>query len=74
MEEDEFLNNDPNYKRQIIIVSSANADELTNELAFNVGVDGFIEKPLHLQEVYNIYYDVINKSEAEISASSSVVI
>ena len=60
------------YKRQIIIVSSANADKLTNQLAFNAGVDGFIEKPLQLQDVYNIYNDVINRSE--ITTSSSYII
>ena len=70
VEEVDETNNE--YKRQIIIVSSANADKLTKQLAFKAGVDGFIEKPLQIQDVYNIYNDVVHRSE--IITSNSVVI
>ena len=58
--EDDYKNND--YKRQIIIVCSANADKLTKQLAFKAGVEGFIEKPLNLQDIYDIYNVVANRS------------
>ena len=70
IEEADYTHDD--YTRQIIIASSANADKLTKQLAFNAGVDGFIEKPLQLQDVYNIYNNVVNRSE--VTTSSSVVI
>ena len=59
----EQLIHDPNYRCQRIIVSSANADEVTSKLAFDAGVNGFLEKPLKLQDVYDLYADILSREE-----------
>ena len=41
--------------RQLIIVCSANSDEETANLAYDAGVDGFLEKPLEMNALTNIY-------------------
>ena len=65
--ENEILLYDSNYKRQKIIVSSANADVETSKLAFDAGVDGFLEKPLKLQNIYNVYAALLKKEGILIS-------
>ena len=41
--------------RQLVIVCSANADEETSNLAYETGVDGFLEKPLNLKTFMKVY-------------------
>ena len=41
--------------RQLVIVCSANADEGTSDLAYELGVDGFLEKPLNLNTLMKVY-------------------
>ena len=68
----EQLQLDPNYRTQRIIVSSANADDVTSQLAFDAGVNGFLEKPLKLQDVYDLYADILSTSREEFSLKDSI--
>ena len=65
----EQLQLDPNYRTQRIIVSSANADDVTSQLAFDAGVNGFLEKPLKLQDVYDLYADILSTEEFSLKDS-----
>ena len=45
---------------QLVVVCSANADEETTNLAYDAGVDGFLEKPLQLDDFMKIYQNLKN--------------
>ena len=59
--ENEILCTNPFYQNQRIIVSSANADDLTTDLAYTAGVNGFLEKPLSIHNVYEGYTAILKK-------------
>ena len=42
-------------KHQLVVICSANADVETTNLAYATGVDGFLEKPLRIQNFNRIY-------------------
>ena len=46
-----------------MIVCSANADEETSELAYDAGVDGFLEKPLQLDLFLNVLKSLKNNAK-----------
>ena len=52
--------NPPPPPHQLVIVSSANSDNETSDLAFEAGCDAFLEKPLQIEAFHTIYLKLIS--------------
>ena len=51
-----------NDYHQLVIVCSANSDSENLNLAYAIGVDGFLEKPLHVESFHATYLRLRNET------------
>ena len=59
----ENADDDKSNSRQLVIVCSANADVETANLAYDAGVDRFLEKPLQMESFMAIYKNLKASSD-----------
>ena len=53
--ENDLKNSGTSDHHQLVIVCSANSDSETTNIAFEAGVDGFLQKPLNIESLMNVY-------------------